>query len=306
MLPDVQPISRLIVGIDLDDEGAMTAGARSALDQAIWLARQTGASVTALHATRPDERWLAAEQTYETTRPSEGAATDALERVRGELEEQGLDANVEVTKQRPGLALCRAGLRTGADFVVVGTRSEAEADGDGRPLGSVALTLLRKFPTSTWVVRPHAPVPAQRLVAATDLSSVGDDATRLAASLATAAGAALTIVHALQLPLAVQLAHDQAAYLEKARARAITHIRQALGETAGVEPRLDVGLTSPTRAILEEVAQREPDLVVMGSVSRGGIPGLLMGNTAERLLGRLSCSVVCVKPADFACPVTLD
>ncbi|MEQ1895543.1 MAG: universal stress protein [Planctomycetota bacterium] len=44
-------------------------------------------------------------------------------------------------------------------------------------------------------------------------------------------------------------------------------------------------------------------LLVMGSVSRGGITGLLLGNTAERLLDRVSCSLLTIKPRDFVSPV---
>ncbi|HEX6885840.1 MAG TPA: universal stress protein, partial [Planctomycetota bacterium] len=43
--------------------------------------------------------------------------------------------------------------------------------------------------------------------------------------------------------------------------------------------------------------------LVMGSVSRGGIAGLLLGNTAERLLDRVSCSLLTIKPQDFVSPV---
>ena len=48
------------------------------------------------------------------------------------------------------------------------------------------------------------------------------------------------------------------------------------------------------------------DLVVMGTVARTGIAGLLMGNTAERLLQRLVCSVLAVKPEGFVSPISLE
>ena len=38
----------------------------------------------------------------------------------------------------------------------------------------------------------------------------------------------------------------------------------------------------------------------MGTVSRGGIPGLLMGNTAERLINRIDCALLAVKPTGQA------
>jgi len=47
------------------------------------------------------------------------------------------------------------------------------------------------------------------------------------------------------------------------------------------------------------------DVVVMGTVARGGLAELLIGNTAERVLQKLSCSVVAVKPDNFECPVTI-
>jgi nucleotide-binding universal stress UspA family protein len=45
------------------------------------------------------------------------------------------------------------------------------------------------------------------------------------------------------------------------------------------------------------------DLVVMGTVARSGIRGLVMGNTAERVLQRLRGSVLAVKPPGFVSPV---
>jgi Universal stress protein family len=36
--------------------------------------------------------------------------------------------------------------------------------------------------------------------------------------------------------------------------------------------------------------------VVMGAVSRSGLKGLFIGNTAERILDELSCDILLVKP----------
>ena len=41
----------------------------------------------------------------------------------------------------------------------------------------------------------------------------------------------------------------------------------------------------------------------MGTVARGGLPGILIGNTAERLLHSVPCSLLAVKPDDFICPL---
>lgn len=48
------------------------------------------------------------------------------------------------------------------------------------------------------------------------------------------------------------------------------------------------------------------ELVVMGTVGRTGIPGFIIGNTAETILNQIECSVLAVKPAGFVTPVTLS
>lgn len=57
--------------------------------------------------------------------------------------------------------------------------------------------------------------------------------------------------------------------------------------------------------IKEAITELEIDVVVMGSVGRAGIPGLLIGNRAEQLLSMIGCSVLTVKPDGFVSPVTL-
>jgi universal stress protein E len=57
------------------------------------------------------------------------------------------------------------------------------------------------------------------------------------------------------------------------------------------------------RLLPQLVDERNVDLVVMGTVSRGGLPGLLIGNTAEKLINSLSCSVLAVKPDSFVSPI---
>ena len=51
------------------------------------------------------------------------------------------------------------------------------------------------------------------------------------------------------------------------------------------------------------VEEQKVDLVVIGTVGRSGIPGLLIGNTAERVLNAVDCSVLTVKPEGFETPI---
>jgi nucleotide-binding universal stress UspA family protein len=43
----------------------------------------------------------------------------------------------------------------------------------------------------------------------------------------------------------------------------------------------------------------------MGTVARTGIPGLLIGNTAEGVLNQVDCSLLALKPEGFVSPVAV-
>jgi len=44
----------------------------------------------------------------------------------------------------------------------------------------------------------------------------------------------------------------------------------------------------------------------MGTVCRTGLSGFIIGNTAEKVLSEVNCSVLTVKPEGFVTPVTLE
>jgi hypothetical protein len=52
--------------------------------------------------------------------------------------------------------------------------------------------------------------------------------------------------------------------------------------------------------------EQQSDIVVLGSVGRRGISGLLIGETAEEILSRIECGVFCVKPDGFVSPLRFD
>jgi nucleotide-binding universal stress UspA family protein len=61
----------------------------------------------------------------------------------------------------------------------------------------------------------------------------------------------------------------------------------------------DAGRVIPALVVAEGI-----NLVVMGTVARTGVAGLVIGNTAERILDAVDCSVLAVKPEGFVSPVT--
>ncbi|MBS0421255.1 MAG: universal stress protein [Proteobacteria bacterium] len=57
---------------------------------------------------------------------------------------------------------------------------------------------------------------------------------------------------------------------------------------------------SPADAIVRTATELKASLLVMGSVARSGVGRLFIGNTAEKVLNRLPCDLLLLKPDDFA------
>ncbi len=58
-----------------------------------------------------------------------------------------------------------------------------------------------------------------------------------------------------------------------------------------------------TTLIPDLVQDKGIDILVMGTVARTGIPGFIIGNTAENIIQKLTCSLIALKPQGFVSPV---
>jgi nucleotide-binding universal stress UspA family protein len=196
--------------------------------------------------------------------------------------------------------------------------------------------LLRKCPCPVWIMVGDTSANYRQILAAVDFDPWGEDDAEsraedslnrqilgLAASLAASDFAQLHLVHAWQSitdnvirVFSSELPDDEAA-ASRARERREHQfrlellekkIRDQLGSETYryLSPRFRLREGNPRDVIPELAAELDADLVVMGTVGRTGIPGLLIGNTAEVILNNLECSVLAVKPEGFVTPVTLD
>ena len=288
----MQSIPEIHVGIELlPRTQEVSEGSRTAFRQALALAEQTGARLTLLHSTWHEGEVVALGE----------AGRAALDALVTEAIGAGRTARLEVTDRRAWLALLQAAARGESGLVVVGKRDALQGPTERR-LGSVATKLVRKCPAPVWAVRPGHDLDHKLVLAATDLTPVGDRALGWAASVARWRSAALHVVHAWRLDPA-----EWATTLEGLRAdvRAAV-LERCEGLELPEEPTLHLSRKTPASAIREAVGHLVPDLLVMGSLSRGGRAGVLVGETAERLVARLDCSMLVLKPDDFVSPVPAD
>ncbi len=304
---------KLLVGLSLDDSGtAVSPGSRRAVEEAQWLAAKTGGAVTLFHAIGDGESAVA------PSGPSDGKA--ALERAPAPIAEfarqftagapssQACQFAVEYGPATE--AITRRVMRGENDFVVVAKRNALGSA--SRRLGTIAARLVRNCPSPVWIVHTARPFPHKNVMAATDLEPVGALATQLGAWFAREMGAKLEVVHAWQMPMDLEMERanlSPAAYQE--RVQTITEtcaakVRDGLAaEAHGAEPVLHIGNDKPSTAILALVEKYAVDMLVLGSVGRSGLSGALVGNTAERLLHEVDCSLLTVKPDGFKSPIAL-
>jgi len=59
----------------------------------------------------------------------------------------------------------------------------------------------------------------------------------------------------------------------------------------------------PSQEIWRISQHQGADLIVIGTVGRSGIKGVLLGNTAEKVLDTCDCSILTVKADDFVSPI---
>jgi nucleotide-binding universal stress UspA family protein len=162
-----------------------------------------------------------------------------------------------------------------------------------------------------WVVRPGDEGLLRSLLVPIDFSEVSARALTLGGSLAAGFGARLTVLHVLNFDadpaLLWQPAHSSAAraYRKKAQAASNHRLRGFVKQHLPSEeiPELRLARGEPSHVINAWARRQRVDLVVMGTLARSGIPGFVMGNTAERVLRTCPRSFLGIKPEGFVSPV---
>jgi len=182
------------------------------------------------------------------------------------------------------------------------------------------MKLLRKCPVPVMLLKPSRKKSFTRVMAAIDLGpdnssnhSLIKNILKLAVSMSEREAAELDIVHAwktfsattLQGPR-FKMSTDEVAEIAKSeKALRQQWMDEALAPYRDISIKLRSHLIEgdPSEVIAGFAKKRRVDLVVMGSLARSGFQGLLIGNTAERVLDTVNCSTLTIKPDDFICPI---
>ncbi|OOV88783.1 universal stress protein [Oceanospirillum linum] len=193
-------------------------------------------------------------------------------------------------------------------------------------LGDDDTQLLRKCPCPVWLLKPDTPMPLKSIMVALDFdhSECGNNTAfnqmlaELGVYFASQDLAALHFVTVYESVKADVLSvwSDEPDQFRRAmeneefrhKSAALTDLEAELKKKFGGDVYQYI---SPTGHVVQGVAAEKlagmvnllnVGLLIMGTVARTGIKGVVIGNTAESLLSSVKCSVLTVKPDSLVIP----
>ena len=235
---------------------------------------------------------------------------------------------VHVTVGKPFLEISRHVATNAIDLVV---KTAERLPGSGRFLfASTDQHLVRKCPCAVWLRLPDAPHPPMTILATVDvddwdarepetLSALNRQIVETALRLAHGPDAVIHVLHAWDAPgeglvgmfssgqdsriAAQSYVNDVQTAHTASLDRLIAPYRARATETGGPRILSRLGKGAVRSVISDHADSLGADILVMGTVARTGISGILIGNTAEDILNTIGCSVMTVKPEGFVSPL---
>lgn len=284
-----------------------------ALARVVDLATRNSAKLTLLGVVKPP---TPLQRLFDPSHQHEQAAIEVRQQLLDKLTSSTAHVDrdqIEVIVEfgRPGVAVVERVLAAGHDLVVVNDSIPSQS--------SAVKQLLRKCPCPVWVIKPDRNAVQHVLAAVNpnpDEAGLNRLILELASSMVTEFGGELHVGHAWEVygdaPDGTPFDFSENVGFEQLRTEARKAHANALGDVLA-----DGGFAdAPWRVHLERgpaddvipqmVRSYDIDLLVMGTVARAGLDGVVIGNTAERIVDEVTCSILAVKPEGFASPIPLS
>ena len=246
--------------------------------------------------------------------------TERLGNLIAPIKEQGVQVTRKVLRGTPFLENIREVLRNKHDLVMLSPQKKAKVK--MMLFGSRTMHLMRKCPCPVWAIKPTKLKKYVRILAAVDASPFDDERNalnikimELATSLAELEGSELHVVHCWTPFIEARL-RSRSGLNTTEIAKLVRDIRkthkvrfdQLLGRfnLNALPHKVHLLKGDPAALIVDLARKKRIELVVMGTVCQTGLAGFFIGNTAEKVLQEVDCSVLAVKPDGFVTPVRLE
>jgi universal stress protein A len=139
----------------------------------------------------------------------------------------------------------------------------------------------------------------ERIVVATDFSRASDAALDYASDLARTLGASIHLVHVIEESFTGWELYVRDA--QEVRERIYANAQTSLSLLASSQRKRQLIVTTELRhgaaadAVARAAADARADLIVVGTHGRSGVPHMLLGSVAERIIRNAPCPVLAVR-----------
>lgn len=276
--------------------------ASAALAQAIRMARATNAHLEALHVVDVMAVREYAEAIESPLMLAEKEAKDRMQAhlmkwlARADFPES---ARADVVIGIPLDVILRRAKELDASLLVLGLRGRSSPEGNA---GTLALKCLRKTTTKVFLAHEGHSGPFRNVVACVDFSEGSREAVEQALRVARQDRCRVHFIHVFTNPwhelefhsdspeTAPEPGRDHSAGLLK-------RLHDFVGTIEGVETTFTiVEAGGVSHGIGEYALQAEADLLVLGDKGQSDLKYVLLGSTVERLLRKVPCSALVVRP----------
>jgi nucleotide-binding universal stress UspA family protein len=300
------------------------AGERSSLERAVALAKSNRAELTLVDVIEelPGDldMFIASVHPEDVRDAAVNERQGELEEIIRPVKDEGIQVSANVFCGRPFIEIIKEVLRSGHDLVIKNV--EAEAGKKEILFGTTTMPLMRKCPCPVWVLKPSPHLRFLRILAAVNPLPMEEERNALnrkimdlAVSLSELEESELHVVHTSSLYYEDVMRnrlglknHEVDRIVKKMKETHRAWVEELVQPYSHRIPSRKIHILrgDAGKVIPEFAMQKEIDLIVMGTVGRSGVSGLFIGNTAEKVLQNVDCSVMAVKPDGFVSPVKLD
>lgn len=201
----------------------------------------------------------------------------------------------------PAVEIVKQALKGKHDLLLISTRKQKSLKEN--LLGSASIEIMRQCPCPVWAVKPGTGKEVKLMVGLHFDEKVEDhnnalnqELLQISAGLADKQTTEMHLVNVIDKP---------DAKLSQQRLSAIESLANESVNTPSYEIMSEVLEGNVTTMLPTYAKQQAVDLLIMGMLSRTGLRGFFIGNTAEKIIDDMPCSVLVVKPKEFKSQISI-
>lgn len=302
-------INHILVVLNKDD------AEQSALDRAIWLANALNADLTLMTTTWDsygDQSSKLGDETKSSIRKALISRAQAwLDSFIAQPEFKGVDVSTEVHWQKHLHDAALESLRNkGADLVVKATHKHGLIE---RLFSHTDWNIMRHCPAPVLMVKTATPWKHNRILASIDSTSeekghhlLNDNILSYAEHLADHFETDLHIANCYPMVAVAFAMVPEVSPPEGIQEYVTEQHEEATAQWAKKfnvhSDHVHIEEGDADQVIPDIASTIDADVVVVGTVGRDGMSGVLIGNTAESLVDKVACDILVIKPQDGVRP----